>query len=96
MKRKGIQVIPSAMMGSPQDGGFKSDGTRVAFLNANLTVKPDESRGKAAERFRKKLLDAFDNGKIRVIPRIRPQGQSVGSKARYRFSLFGSGNNIPG
>jgi phosphoribosylamine-glycine ligase len=77
MKRKGIQVIPSAMMGSPQDGGFKSDGTRVAYLNANLTVKPGESRGEAAERFRKKLLAAFDNGKIRVIPREDPDGNRL-------------------
>jgi phosphoribosylamine--glycine ligase len=77
MKRKGIQVIPSAMMGSPRDGGFKSDGTRVAFLNANLTVKPDGSRGEAAEQFRKKLLDAFDNGKIRVIPREDPNGNRL-------------------
>jgi phosphoribosylamine--glycine ligase len=77
MKRKGIQVIPSAMMGSPQDGGFRSDGTRVAFLNANLTVKPNESRGEAAERFRKKLLDALDNGKIRVVPREDPNGNRL-------------------
>ncbi len=77
MKRKGIQVIPSAMMGSPQDDGFRSDGTRVAFLNANLTLKSDESRGNAAERFRKKLLTAFDNGKIRVIPREDPIGNRL-------------------
>ena len=77
MRRKGIQVIPSAMMYSPENDGFKSDGTRVAFLNANLTLKPDESRGKAAERFRKKLLTAFDNGKIRVIPREDPEGNRL-------------------
>ena len=77
MKRKGIQIIPSAMMGSLQDGGFKSDGTRVAYLNANLTIKPNESRGKAAERFRRKLLDAFDNGKVRVIPREDSQGNRL-------------------
>ena len=77
MKRKGIQVIPSAMMGSLQDNGFKSDGTRVAFLNANLTVKSHESRGEAAERFRKKLLDAIDHGKIRVIPREDPDGNRL-------------------
>jgi len=77
MKRKGIQVIPSAMMGSPDEGGFKSDGTRVAFLNANVTVKPDEKRGAVAERFRNKLLAAFDNGKIRVIPREDPNGNRL-------------------
>ena len=77
MKRKGIQVIPSAMMGSQQDDGFRSDGTRVAYLNANLTLKSDESRGDAAERFRKKLLTAFDNGKIRVIPREDPIGNRL-------------------
>ena len=77
MKRKGIQVIPSAMMCSPEDGGFRSDGTRVAFLNANITVKPAENRGEVAERFRKKVLAAFDNGKIRVIPREDPKGNRL-------------------
>jgi phosphoribosylamine--glycine ligase len=77
MKRKGIQVIPSAMMCSPDDGSFKSDGTRVAFLNANVTVKPDEKRGTVAERFRNKLLAAFDNGKIRVVPREDPNGNRL-------------------
>ena len=77
MKRKGIQVIPSAMMCSPEDGSFKSDGTRVAFLNANLTAKNGESRGEAAERFRKKLSTAVDNGKIRVIPREDANGNRL-------------------
>ena len=77
MKRKGIQVIPSAMMCSPEDGGFKSDGTRVAYLNANATVKADEKPGETAERFRTKLLAAFDNGKIRVLPRENPQGNRL-------------------
>jgi phosphoribosylamine--glycine ligase len=77
MKRKGIQVIPSAMMGAAADGGFKSDGTRVAFMNANVTVKPAENRGAVAERFRNKLLAAFDNGKIRVIPREDPNGNRL-------------------
>ena len=77
MKRKGIQVIPSAMMCSPEDGSFKSDGTRVAFMNANVTVKPSESPGEVADRFRKKLLAAFDNGKIRVIPREDPNGNRL-------------------
>ena len=77
MKRKGIQVIPSAMMCSSDDTGFKSDGTRVAYLNVNLAVKGDESRGDAAERFRKKLLAAIDNGKIRVIPREDTNGNRL-------------------
>jgi phosphoribosylamine---glycine ligase len=77
MQRKGIQVIPSAMICSPQDGSFKSDGTRVAFMNANAAVKANESRGEAADRFRKKLLSAFDNGKIRVIPRENPDGNRL-------------------
>jgi len=77
MKRKGIQVIPSAMMHSAADGDFKSDGTRVAFMNANVTVKPAESRGAVGERFRHKLLAAFDNGKIRVIPREAPLGNRL-------------------
>ena len=77
MKRKGIQVIPSAMMCSSEDGRFKSDGTRVAYMNANVTVKPTENRGEVAERFRKKLLAAFDNGKIRVVPREDSNGNRL-------------------
>jgi phosphoribosylamine--glycine ligase len=30
-----------------------------------------------AERFRNKLIAAFDNGKIRVIPRENPQGNRL-------------------
>jgi phosphoribosylamine--glycine ligase len=77
MKRKGIQVIPSAMMCSPEDGSLRSDGTRVAFMNANVTVKPTENRGDVADRFRKRLLSAFDNGKIRVTPREDPNGNRL-------------------
>jgi phosphoribosylamine--glycine ligase len=77
MKRKGIQVIPSAMDWDEQAQTFKSDGTRVAFLNANATVKEGEQRGEVADRLRKKLLAAFDNGKIRVIPREDQNGNRL-------------------
>ena len=77
LRKKSIQVIPSAMTCSAEDGQFKSDGTRVAWMNANVKIKPDESRGEAAERFRNKLIAAFDNGKIRVIPRENPQGNRL-------------------
>jgi len=77
MKRKGIQVIPSAMDYSPERQGFISDGTRVAYLNANSTVKEGQQRGEVADRLRQKLLAAYDNGKIRVIPRENDQGNRL-------------------
>jgi len=77
MRRKGVQVIPSAMMCAADEDGFKSDGTRVAYLNVNMAVKPDESWGAAADRARSKLLAAFDNGKIRVIPREDADGNRL-------------------
>jgi phosphoribosylamine--glycine ligase len=77
MKRKGIQVIPSAMDYSQENRGFKSDGTRVAYLNANSTVKEGQKRGEVADRLRQKLLAAYDNGKIRVIPRENDQGNRL-------------------
>jgi phosphoribosylamine--glycine ligase len=77
MRRKGIQVIPSAMDYVAQEDRFKSDGTRVAFINGNMAVKQNESRGTAAERLRNRLLAAFDNGKIRVIPREDPAGNRL-------------------
>jgi len=60
-----------------EDGQFKSDGTRVAWMNANVKINPADSRGEVAERFRGKLIAAFDNGKIRVIPREDPRGNRL-------------------
>ena len=77
MRRKGIQVIPSAMTWSEDEKQFKSDGTRVAYLNGNITLKDNESRGTMADRLRNKLLVAFDNGKIRVIPREDQAGNRL-------------------
>jgi phosphoribosylamine--glycine ligase len=56
---------------------FKSDGTRVAFLNGNVTIKGSEKRGEVAKRLRNKLLAAFDNGKIRAIPRENLEGNRL-------------------
>lgn len=77
MKRKGIQIIPSAMTFAAEDNIFKSDGTRVAYLNSNVSVKPHETAGEVADRLRKKLLAAFDNNKIRVIPRENQAGNRL-------------------
>jgi phosphoribosylamine--glycine ligase len=77
LQRKGIQIIPSAMTVDENREGFKSDGTRVAYLNTNVTVKPEENHGIVAERSRNKLLAAFDNGKARVIPREDQDGNRL-------------------
>jgi phosphoribosylamine--glycine ligase len=81
------------MMSSPDEGGFKSDGTRVAFLNVNMTVKPGESRGAAADRSRTKLLAAFDNGKIRVMPREDTAGNRLDLRRDIGFH-FGEAERI--
>ena len=62
---------------SESENAFKSDGTRVAWMNANVTVKPEEKRGQVADQFRNKLLTTFDNGKIRVIPREDQEGNRL-------------------
>jgi len=77
MKRKGIQVVPSAMDYSEGGQCFKSDGTRVAYLNANSAIKAGQQRGEVADRLRMKLLAAYDNGKIRVVPREDSQGNRL-------------------
>lgn len=74
--KKKITVVPSAMDYS-EEGGFKSDGSRVAFLVANATVKEGSKRGQAVETLRARMLSAFDNGKIRVIPRENPGGNRL-------------------
>ena len=73
--KKKITVIPSAM--DCVEGVFKSDGSRVAYLVANATVKAGQKRGQVVEILRQKLLAAFDNGKIRAIPRENDQGNRL-------------------
>jgi phosphoribosylamine--glycine ligase len=65
--KKNITIIPSAM--EYNEGEFKSDGSRVAYLLANATLKAGQKPGQAAETLRQRLLNAHDLGKIRVIPR---------------------------
>jgi phosphoribosylamine--glycine ligase len=76
LDKKKITVIPSAMDCTPE-GVFKSDGSRVAFLVANATVKAGQQRGQVVETLRQRLLAAFDNGKIRAIPRENEQGNRL-------------------
>jgi phosphoribosylamine---glycine ligase len=73
--KKKITVIPSAM--DCVEGVFKSDGSRVAYLVANATVKAGQKRGQAVETLRQRLLNAFDLGKIRVIPRENEAGNRL-------------------
>jgi phosphoribosylamine--glycine ligase len=74
-EKKKITVIPSAM--DYVDGVFKSDGSRVAYLVANASIRENQSRGQVVETLRQKLLNAFDNGKIRVIPRENTHGNRL-------------------
>ncbi|MFW6112971.1 MAG: hypothetical protein ACOC8G_01495 [Thermodesulfobacteriota bacterium] len=75
LDKKKITVIPSAM--DYNEGEFKSDGSRVAFLVANATVKEAQPRGRVAETLRQRLLTAFDNNKIRLIPRENQAGNRL-------------------
>jgi len=74
--KKKITIIPSAM-DYAEEGIFKSDGSRVAFLVANATVKEGQPRGQVVESLRQRMLNAFDNGKIRVIPRENDRGNRL-------------------
>jgi len=74
--KKKITVIPSAM-DFTEEAVFKSDGSRVAYLVANATVKAGQKRGQTVESLRLRLLNAFDQGKIRVIPRENENGNRL-------------------
>jgi phosphoribosylamine--glycine ligase len=76
LHKKNIQLIPSGM-GYSQEKGFYSDGTRVAYLNINGTVKPGQDRGQVAERLRTRIYNAFDSGRVRVVPREDDQGNRL-------------------
>jgi phosphoribosylamine--glycine ligase len=93
--KKGITVVPSAMEYS-EEGLFKSDGSRVAYLVANATVKAGQQPGQVVESLRQRLLNAFDNGKIRVLPRENQAGNRLDLRrdigAHYRKAeLLGEG-----
>lgn len=77
LKKKKIQVIPSAMTYSQEEGVFKSEGSRVVYCNVNATVKAGESRAKVAQQLRRRVLTAYINGKIRVVPRENPEGNRL-------------------
>ncbi len=77
LNKKKIQVIPSAMSYSEENRTFMSDGSRVLYCNINATVKPGEGRAVVAERLRKRVVAAFENGKIRVIPRENTDGNRL-------------------
>ena len=74
--KKNITIIPSAMDWDPASG-FKSDGSRVAYLVANVTLKEGQKPGTVVEILRQRLLNAYDQGKIRVIPREDDKGNRL-------------------
>lgn len=74
-EKKKITLIPSAMDWA--EGGFKSDGSRVAYLVANASVKEGQLKGQVVESLRQRLLNAFDLGKIRVVPRENEAGNRL-------------------
>jgi phosphoribosylamine--glycine ligase len=76
LAKKNIQFIPSGM-GYSQERGLYSDGTRVAYLNINGTVKSGESRASVADRLRTRVYNAFDAGRVRVVPREDEQGNRL-------------------
>ena len=88
--KKRITVIPSAM--DYAEGGFKSDGSRVAYVLANATVKAGQSTGagggapaaEAAQRLRQRQ----DQGD----PPGRRKGQPAGAAPGYRGALSEGGS----
>ena len=76
LAKKNITLIPSAMDWDPA-GGYKSDGSRVAYLVANVTLKDGQKPGRLVETLRQRLLTAYDLGKIRVVPREDPTGNRL-------------------
>jgi len=67
-KRK-ILIVPSNVSWDEENKRLISDGSRVVYLSKNATVKPGQKRGDVAKTLRNTLLQAFDHGLVRVIPR---------------------------
>ena len=65
-----------------------SDGSRVFYLVRNAALKPGQKRGEVAETLRNTLLQAFDHGLVRVIPR---EAEEAFEAAKMLFEL----GNLP-
>ncbi len=68
LEKNGILLVPSGMDFSGQAGVYLSDGTRICYLIANALVS-QAGMGAAGHNLRDKLLRAFHQGRVRVIPR---------------------------
>jgi len=69
LAKRGILIVPSNMSWDEDNQQLISDGSRVCYLSKNATVKSGQKRGHVSEKLRKALLQAFDQGLVRVIPR---------------------------
>ena len=67
--KRGILIVPSNISWDEENQRLISDGSRVCYLSKNATVKPGQKRGQVAETLRAALLQAFDHGLVRVVPR---------------------------
>jgi len=73
--RKRMGLVPSAMEYDGQS--FKTGGSRVAYLISSASFDETRTPDSAAEQLRLKMLNAFDLGKIRAVPRENPQGNRL-------------------
>lgn len=69
LSKRGILIVPSNISWDDKNQRLISDGSRVCYLSKNATLKPGQKRGEVAKTLRNSLLQAFDYGLIRVIPR---------------------------
>mgnify|MGYP000052319514 FL=1 len=76
LKNKNLQLAPSGMGYSPEKGLY-SDGTRVAYLNANGAVGLDQDRAQIADKLTNRILAAYRSNKVRVVPRENPEGNRL-------------------
>jgi phosphoribosylamine--glycine ligase len=69
LAKRGILIVPSNVSWDEEYQRLISDGSRVFYLSKNATIKPGQKRGEVAKTLRNMLLQAFDHGLVRVIPR---------------------------
>jgi phosphoribosylamine--glycine ligase len=69
LAKRGILIVPSNVSWDEEYKRLISDGSRVFYLSKNATIKPGQKRGEVAKTLRNMLLQAFDHGLVRVIPR---------------------------
>ena len=76
LRKKKIMFIPSGL-GYDNNHVYISDGTRICYLMSNADVPDGKQRSEVSENLKNRLVSAFTDGLVRVIPSEDSEGNRL-------------------